>query len=254
METCGHSFGSPECVGRYRLRIGDRIRYLLIKTNVFDEDTMSIPSLLIPSLPVIPDGSWTVMTISKPPSGRIETSLSTEPLRRVEQLWHPVTTDVLLLPEIRKLKSDVYETVYQGKRTVAKIASFDWQIGGINHETFIYSLINQGEQAKHYTPAFIAHIHEEGRVMGLMMEFVQGRPANEDDLVRCREALEWLHRLGILHGDVNRHNFIVEESGTVRMIDFMHAKPWSEEAAAKELQDLQSQLQDTSARGAPFSF
>lgn len=253
MESCGYSFGSPECVGRYRLRIGGRIRYLVIRTNVFNEDTMSIPSLLIPSLPGIPDGSWTVMTISKSSNGEIETSLSTEPLQGVEHLWHSVTIDVLSCPQVRKLKSEVFETVYQGKRAVAKIADFDWKIGGIDHETFIYSLINKSEQAQQYTPTFISHIHEEDRTMGFMVEFIPGRPANKDDLERCQEALIWLHDLGILHGDVNRHNFIVDESGHVRMIDFMHSKPWSEEAAERELQELQSELEDTSARGAPFS-
>lgn len=189
MESRGFSFGSPECVGRYRLRVGDRVRYLVIKTDVFDEDTMTIPSLLIPRLPSLPDGSWTIMTISKDLNGSIETSLTNRPLRGVEELWCPVTIDILLLPQVRKLKSEVYETLHQGKRAVAKFASFDWQAGGIDHETFIYSLISKSKYAEQYTPAFIAHLHEEGRVVGMLLEFIEGRPASSQDFEGCQKVL-----------------------------------------------------------------
>lgn len=55
-----------------------------------------------------------------------------------------------------------------------------------------------------------------------------------------------------MHGDVNRYNFIIDDAGNVRIIDFMHAKPWTEEAARQELEDLRWELLDTSRRGAPY--
>lgn len=50
--------------GLYRVRAGNRVHYLTILTNVFDDDTMSKPFLLIPQLPDFPDTNWTRMTIS----------------------------------------------------------------------------------------------------------------------------------------------------------------------------------------------
>ena len=87
--------------------------------------------------------------------------------------------------------------------------------------------------------------------MGMLLEFVQGRHATPNELEECEKALRWLHEIGIVHGHVNRHNFLVDPAGSVRMIDFAHSKPWSEEAAKQELQDLRTELSDTSARGAP---
>ncbi len=251
MGADGTSFASPERVGRYRLCLGEQIRYVTIATNVLDEDTMSIPSLLLPQLPALPSGPWTTMNITKDGDGHLRTALSYTPLKAVESIWHPQHIDVLSLPKERHIKGDVYETMYQGRRAVAKIASFDWQIGGIEDETFLYSLINRDRDANKYVPEFIGHLTENGRVMGMLLEFVQGRAAGIQDLERCETVVSWLHGLGIVHGDVNRHNFIVDAAGNIHVIDFMNTEPWTAEGAQGELQSLREQLTETSSRGAP---
>lgn len=68
-------------------------------------------------------------------------------------------------------------------------------------------------------PRFIGHVHEHGRVIGFILEKLEGREANIKDLSSCQSALQRLHDIGILHGDANRYNFIIQD-GTARLIDF----------------------------------
>jgi hypothetical protein len=74
-------------------------------------------------------------------------------------------------------------------------------------------------------PAFLGHLIENGRVIGLWLEKVDGGFASIDDLPQYKKALCGLHGMGLVHGDVNRFNFIVDRSsGHVRMIGFEHAE------------------------------
>ncbi|KAJ3570282.1 hypothetical protein NPX13_g5776 [Xylaria arbuscula] len=57
--------------------------------------------------------------------------------------------------------------------------------------------------------------------------------------------------MGIIHGDVNRYNFIVERStGHIKMIDFEHAEPYDEGKAQLEINELRAQLSEETGRGA----
>ncbi|KAH8908477.1 hypothetical protein BR93DRAFT_488997 [Coniochaeta sp. PMI_546] len=123
----------------------------------------------------------------------------------------------------------------------------------IDHETWAYEMI-----AKHQlpddppiAPTFIGHLTEQGRPIGFLLEKIEGDYASLDDLPECELALRRLHDLGLLHGDSNRHNFIVDRTtGLVKMIDFEHVEPYDEEKARLELEDLKSQLTEETGRGA----
>lgn len=51
------------------------------------------------------------------------------------------------------------------------------------------------------------------------IEKIEGRPASFHDLSICETALEKLHELGLVHGDVNRYNVLITEEG-VKVLDF----------------------------------
>ncbi|KAJ2977830.1 hypothetical protein NQ176_g4151 [Zarea fungicola] len=254
MDVDGHTIGSPECCGRYRRRVGSRVRNLVITADVFDENTMSFPFLLIPRLPPIPEGSWTTMRISRRPDGSLETLLDDAPLQRVQPLWHPDKIDILGLRKLKSLNGHAFEEDHDGKPAVAKVANFDWEIPRIERETYAYSLISTTKDAELYIPRVLGHIVEEGRPMGILLEMVNGRPATVDDLVVCERAVAWLHKVGFVHGDVNRFNFITNDNGEARMIEFATIDTWSEEADRMELEALQSCFADTSGAGAPFGY
>ncbi len=103
-----------------------------------------------------------------------------------------------------------------------------------------------------HRPAFLGHVTENGQVIGMLLEKLEGDFASMDDLSACREALENFHRMNMVHGDVNRYNFIIDRSKEpvhVRHVDFEHAEPYEESKALAELQSLLSELAETTGRG-----
>lgn len=160
----------------------------------------------------------------------------------------------------RRLKSNVYEATYArlgSKTVVAKFARFPWEIGHVAAETTAYEWI----EGHDIGPPFLCHLAEEGRVIGFVMARVGGgkgpesgfRHAQEDDLPLRQSSLERLHALGIRHGDINKHNFLVHD-GRVTIIDFDAAfRPASTKELKQEMQMLVNQLRDKSGRGGVYS-
>jgi len=71
-------------------------------------------------------------------------------------------------------------------------------------------------------------------------------------LEACGEALGRVHRLGMVHGDVNRYNLIVGE-GRVTIVDFENRRLESDgEVMRRELESPKDQLVEESWRGAGF--
>jgi len=90
--------------------------------------------------------------------------------------------------------------------------------------------------------------------MGFLLEKIEGRSASFQDLSVCETTLGKLHKLGLVHGDVNRYNFLVAEEG-VKLIDFERLQEnASRESMSKELENLRAELVDESGRGGGFIF
>lgn len=134
-----------------------------------------------------------------------------------------------------------------GTLMVAKMARFYWEIPYIEAETQMYQVLD----GRGIAPKFLGHIHEEGRVMGILLEKVaDGRPAAPADLGRCMAALSRFHALGYLHGDCNKYNFIIRPDDTIVLIDFERATKCDDKALIeKEMASLESQFADTTGRG-----
>lgn len=238
--------------GLYRLRIGQKVHYLTISTDVFDDDTMCRPYLLIPKLSgLLPGGAWNSMTISRnKKDGSLMCTPCTEPLRQIETTWHDQYIDVLSLKREERFRSGVHEVQYNNAPAIAKIACFPWQIPQIERETWAYSELahyhRQHPDEPPIGPRFLAHLKEEnnddGRVVGFLLEKLGGEPACIDDLAECEALLGRLHGgVGLVHGDVNRYNFIVDRArrydhgADIRLVDFEHARAFEEELAKEEV-------------------
>jgi tRNA A-37 threonylcarbamoyl transferase component Bud32 len=86
-----------------------------------------------------------------------------------------------------------------------------------------------------------------------MGKVADARHATIDDLAACSESLGRLHRLGIVHGDTNRYNFLINADG-VTMVDFECARRSDDERSLEvEMENLAEQLQDDSRRGGSFA-
>ncbi|KAI9771584.1 MAG: hypothetical protein M1835_006406 [Candelina submexicana] len=71
-----------------------------------------------------------------------------------------------------------------------------------------------------------------------------------DDLESCEAVVRRLHGLGIVHGDLNKHNFLVDDGGKVALIDFESAKKSTDkEAMEKETRGIKEQLLTKAFRG-----
>ncbi|OTA95093.1 hypothetical protein M434DRAFT_57462, partial [Hypoxylon sp. CO27-5] len=240
----------------YRLQIGNQVRYLVISPGTFDRDTLSFPIQSLPRLPY--DEEWTVAHISRDKtSGDLKTSILNRALAGVKCQWHHTRVDCLGLEKTEQLTATAFEAVSHSTLTttipsqttvIAKLARFEWEIPRIERETRAYQLLEGSGLA----PRFLAHIHENGRIMGFLLEKIEGRPASIQDLSACETALRKLHELGVVHGDVNRHNFLVTEEG-VKLLDFERLQEnASPRSMSEELENLRAELVDESGRGGGF--
>ncbi|KFH47911.1 hypothetical protein ACRE_011500 [Hapsidospora chrysogenum ATCC 11550] len=242
--------------GLYRIRAGSRVHYVTIPTGTFDDDTMCRPHLLIPQLPDFPDYDWTKMQVSRD-NGNIglRSTLSSEPLAEIQEIWHPRRIDVLSLVRTKRLQSGVHEVLCEGRPAISKIARFEWEVPRIDRETWAHRILveNRLPDEAPFAPKFLAHLTENGRVIGFLMEKAEGTPAGLNDLKSCQALVRRLHYLGLVHGDVNRYNFVVDRrpNGLTLLVDFEHAEGYNEEAAQKELESLPSELTEETGRGRP---
>ncbi|KAK2015964.1 hypothetical protein LZ32DRAFT_113856 [Colletotrichum eremochloae] len=239
----------------YRIRVGNQVKYLFISPGTFDRDILSFPLQSLP--PLSYNEEWTVAKISRDKtSGDLKTCLSNRTLAGVKCQWHSTKVDCLELERTKQLTAMVFEasqsTLPMNGRSqttvIAKIARFEWEMPRIEQETRAYQLLEGCQLA----PRFLAHVHENGRIVGFLLEKIEGRSASLQDLSICETALGKFHKLGLLHGDVNRYNFIVTEEGA-KLIDFERCQEnASSESMSEELRKLRVELVDESGRGGGF--
>lgn len=245
--------------GLYRILAGERVRYLTIGCDVFDEGKMCMPSELISNLPMIPaDGEWKQMGVKRSSDQHlIDVSIHNHPLPTISTAWHPRYVDALTLPRKVCRNSEVYETVYKGKPAVMKVINFAWCMFRLERESWAYSVVD-AYMGKHpdeerVVPRFLAHLTEHGRAIGCLLEMVEGRHATIDDLPVCEALLQRLHKMGLVHGDINKHNFIIDENNENKgyLLDLEHAVLYNEKTAELELQELAGKLEDESGDAKP---
>ncbi|KAI1765526.1 alpha-galactosidase A [Hypoxylon sp. FL1150] len=242
----------------YRLRIGDQVKYLIISPGTFDRDTLSFP---LPSLPCLPyNEEWTVAKISRDKTTReLQHILLNRKMAGVKCQWHRTSVDCLKVERTKQLTVAAFEARLHStlpiappssSTVIAKIARFEWEIPRIEQETRAYQLL----EGSGIAPRFLAHVHENGRIIGFLLEKIEGSCASIQDLSACETALAKLHQLGLLHGDVNRYNFLVTRKG-VKIIDFEHLREnASYESTRKEMDSLRAELVNESGRGGGFIF
>lgn len=242
----------------YRILVQNRVRYLVIRAGTFDRSTLSMPLSSLPELPR--DLTWNLAYVHRDPSsGEVSMKTQQRTLIGITDLWHPLSVDCLELRRIKQLTATTYEATYSGDEhlksmsspvVIAKVARFEWELPRLSQETLIYrSLEGTG-----LAPRFLGHVHEHGRVIGFVLEKLEGREANMNDLSSCQSAIRRLHNIGILHGDTNRYNFIIQ-GNQARLIDFEKSQlcPSATASMQAEMDSLCDQLAEDTGRGAGFA-
>ncbi|EPS42492.1 hypothetical protein H072_3539 [Dactylellina haptotyla CBS 200.50] len=99
-------------------------------------------------------------------------------------------------------------------------------------------------------PDFLGHVIEEDRTTGFLLKYIQNfRIAESRDLDLCRKVLSKLHALGIVHGNISKWNFLVDDNDTrVTIVDFGQSKRGLPEDLEAEMKLLPVKLQETYPR------
>ena len=121
---------------------------------------------------------------------------------------------------------------YESELVCSKIARFEHELPDIEREAQAYRIID----GHNIGPRFLGHLTENGRVIGVLMEYIPAaRHGTVADLGVCVAVLRRLHELKILLGDTNRNNFLVSPDGEQAVIcDFASSELDAHDGALKE--------------------
>ncbi|KAI9810376.1 MAG: hypothetical protein M1832_001357 [Thelocarpon impressellum] len=247
---------SNETESDYRLQLGRRVVYLTVAPGTFDEDTLRDHAGLLAALPPFPAhgaGTWTACCVGRDAgSGALSATFEARALPGVLPRWHAAAVDCLSLRREALLAPNtvLVSSAALAGPAVAKCARFPFEIPRMAAETAAYARLAGSTDV---APAFLGHVVEGGRVIGLLLEHIAGgRAAGPADLEECRAALQRVHARGLLHGDVNRYNFVVSAHG-VRLVDFENSRLDAPRAAmGAEMASLAGQLAEDTGRGGGF--
>lgn len=248
-EIIAEGVSSPGRPRRWlKLLAEKRIKYLQIDSDAPGGNyQLPLPPSFLNILPPIPynEDNWTVATIScNVTMGGLQVELSSPYMPQVEELWHPSLIDIFELQTIERKRRCVHECTWKSplrsnRPMIAKMAHFPWHITSMQRETRVYRAL-QGTQL---APRVLGHICEQGRVVGILLEKIEGRHPGFQDLEVCQAALGRLNDLGIAHRDCHQYNFIVTENNRVVLIDFeTSVLEASQEAMEEDMHDLEGDI------------
>ncbi|KAI8964583.1 hypothetical protein F5Y11DRAFT_315347 [Daldinia sp. FL1419] len=198
---------------------GRHVKYITIERGIWPDGNWTFIYQVY-----IPTGPWNSGFVSRDRrTGRLILSfLSCVADEGVGIIWHRTRIDHLDFQWLCQIRQDVRLAthVFFHHLVILKFASFTYGLDSIENETMIYRKL----QGQGIAPEFLCHITEEVRgVIGFATRFIEGsRPAERQDLTICLHALTRLHALRILHGAIERRNFLVQ-NGRVFLIDFAMA-------------------------------
>ncbi|KAB5551336.1 hypothetical protein GE09DRAFT_1174297 [Coniochaeta sp. 2T2.1] len=244
--------------GEYRFLVdGKHVKYVTVAPGVLPRDGRTFGPAVIAALPPFPPGDWNeghVAHDSTTPEKPAFVRITKRDLPGVKATWHPTTIDHLEFRQLRRLRQNIHLASHPlfDRPVLLKFTEFPWQTPYLEAETAAYRWIAD-EGGAGIGPRFLGHLAEEGRVFGFILEYVGDvvRTTGPEDLDACRAVLRRLHSLGIKHGDINRHNFLVRDEGRVVLLDFETAeKGASPGELEEEERRLEESLRSTSSRGA----
>ncbi|KAI9839236.1 MAG: hypothetical protein M1819_003229 [Sarea resinae] len=254
-----HLEADDEGPSYYRVLVsGKDVKYISIDPHIYNMEDLVFPTTLIPQLPVFPP----------------------DDLPSIRNVWHSVKVDHRCLT-LAEYNGDGENTSFNTnthaatvdqttsaslslpRNVVAKFANFTWEVEYYAQETTIYQRLEAtaavASQPRKIAPQFLGHITEENgkRVIGFLLEKIEGGRfpdgAVVKDLERCRDLVGRLHGLGILHGDLNRFNFLLVNDvneGRDVLLDFESARIGAEQwEMEEEMGGLEAKLMDEEGLG-----
>lgn len=171
----------------------------------------------------------------------------------LEQLSIPgaIFLNFLDLRKVSRISDRISRVKYDGETWILKVARFRHEIPALQQEVSIYSTLTSS--AFPLAPKFVGFVYEEtkARTVGFLMEEIVGKIPDIHNLKHCEKTVRLLHTCGIVHGDLNKYNFLMTEHGA-KIFDFEASAARGEvdpSAAEEELKSLPGKLTDESGIG-----
>lgn len=199
---------------------GKRFKYITVDPGTYLARDLCFPSLLLKKLPPFPSEgnaeSWNLARVALVGGFPTVIEAFKAALPTVDSSWFakPIShTDYLSLNFIRKLEPNVHlvSSPTFDKPVIAKVANFYWETNYIA-EIQVYSWLHN---RKILIPKFLGYITEGGRVIGLLTENVEGRRATIADLSLCQTLIRQLHKLGFIHGSLDKNKILISQGRAV---------------------------------------
>ncbi|OBT64205.1 hypothetical protein VE03_06830 [Pseudogymnoascus sp. 23342-1-I1] len=238
----------------YRIRRGKRVIYVsVLDTYIVPPNDRTEGSRILSHLRRLPgwDGGWRTLTARRK-DGAVECTVDEFMPHRLDGRSVAACVgrrfDVVELERRGRISERVARVVVEGVVCVAKIARFRHELEALEREVRVYGALR--DRGFGLAPGFVGYVYEEEeeRVIGFLMEELQGRHPGVGDLRACGEAVEKLHGVGVVHGDLNRYNIIIR-GNVAKLIDFevvTFLEDGHHVEAKDELRKLAEELLDTS--------
>jgi hypothetical protein len=236
----------------YRFLVdGKHVKYVTVAPGILPKDDRTFGPAVIAGLPPFPPGDWNEGHVGRDSAGGgpIFTRTAKADLPGVKTIWHATHLDHLEFQKLDGFRQNIWKVSHPlfDCPVVAKFTEFPWQMPYLEAETAAYRWIEGSGIAPH----FLGHLTEEGRVIGFVLEHIENaKTAGPEDLAACQGVLKKLHSLGVKHGDINKHNFLVQGDRAV-LLDLETARQCTSPGDLEaEYQQLSESLQNPSLRGA----
>ncbi|KAF3318768.1 hypothetical protein TWF173_006785 [Orbilia oligospora] len=159
----------------YRMLDGRKyFRHITIDLGTLDEEDLAFPPALLQKLPAFPTGDWNYGCIARAENGVpyfVETTK--QKLPSINYIWHDKSFDYLSLQIKQRFSANVHLATVPHPETwdvVAKFAKFPCEIEYYALETRWYEQIKGHDIG----PEFLGYLTEDGRVIGFLMEKLDG--------------------------------------------------------------------------------
>ncbi|KAF1955684.1 hypothetical protein CC80DRAFT_593898 [Byssothecium circinans] len=240
----------------YRIRRDTQIVYVSVQHTPFIPPTdRTDGSRVLARLRSLPawNGRWSTLTVICTSDG-VSSLVDTFEPHRLSHL--PISLplhqyynflDLLVVDRISDRVSFVRS---QDKECVLKVAGFGHELKALSTDITAYGILDKFL----FAPAFLGYVYEEteDQVVGFLMEALNGRHPRAEDLERCQDAMLQLHARGVVHGDLNKYNIIIE-GHIPKFVDFEAASFRGDTNFAilelQETKELSQKLADMSGIG-----
>ncbi|KAI1501117.1 hypothetical protein F5X99DRAFT_383949 [Biscogniauxia marginata] len=231
------------CKPQFHVRLlvdGTTIKYATVDKDTFDRRWYADDKVDTIVFPELPTGDWTWAWISKDPESGLPSvtgHIKQPQVRGVSNVWHDTRIEYLDLEKIQVIHVEkrgcnrredrmnlVKHPLFDGP-VLMKIAEIPSHMRSVESDTAAYKAI----EGTGIGPKFLGHVTEGGRVMGFLVEWIEGaREARAEDKEACIAALEKLHERGVAHRDAHQGNFLIKDD-RVYIIDFEDSKICNDE-------------------------